>query len=96
MVKAVTKLMPKFVQSFRLPRWKSKIGHRRLGFLAQLRTASPMLLQKGCMRLPWTKAVVGDLVALQAAQPKVAVMPHPAGDVDAWIKLAVENKSSWK
>ena len=23
-------------------------------------------------------------------------MPHPAGDVDAWIKLAVENKSSWK
>ena len=48
------------------------------------------------MRLPWTKAVVGDLVALQAAQPKVAMMPHPAGDVDAWIKLAVKNKSSWK
>ena len=23
-------------------------------------------------------------------------MPHPAGDVDAWIKLGVENKSSWK
>ena len=23
-------------------------------------------------------------------------MPHPAGDVDAWIKLAVENTSSWK
>ena len=48
------------------------------------------------MRLPWTKAVVGDLVALQAAQPKVAMMPHPAGDVDAWIKLAVDNKLSWK
>ena len=48
------------------------------------------------MRLPWTKAVVGDLVALQAAQPKVAMMPHPAGDVDAWIKLAVDYKSSWK
>ena len=42
------------------------------------------------------KAVVGDLVALQAAQPKVAMMPHPAGDVDAWIKLAVDDKSSWK
>ena len=23
-------------------------------------------------------------------------MPRPAGDVDAWIKLAVENKVSWK
>ena len=76
---------------------ESKIRHRMLGFLAQLRTACPMLralLQEGGMRLPWTKAVVGDLVALQAAQPKVAMMPHPAGDVDAWIKLAVENKSS--
>ena len=78
---------------------ESKIRHRRLGFLAQLRTASPMLralLQEGSMRLPWTKAIVGDLVALQAAQPKVAMMPHPAGDVDEWIKLAVEKKSSWK
>ena len=63
---------------------ESKIRHRRLGFLAQLRTASPMLralLQEGCMRLPWTKAAVGDLVALQAAQPQVAMMPHP-GRVD--------------
>ena len=78
---------------------ESKIWHRRLSFLAQLRTASPMLralMQEGCMRLPWTKAVVGDLVALQAAQRKLAMMPHPAGDVDAWIKLCVENKSSWK
>ena len=44
---------------------ESKIRHRRLGVLAQLRTASPMLralLQEGGMRLPWTKAVVGDLV----------------------------------
>ena len=64
---------------------KARFGTRRLGFLAQLRTASPMLsCTFGCMRLPWTKAVVGDLVALQA------------GDVDAWIKLAVDNKSSWK
>ena len=46
---------------------ESKIRHRRLGFLAQLRTASPMLralMQEGGMRLPWTKAVIGDLVAL--------------------------------
>ena len=84
---------------FSIATMESKFRHRRLGFLAQLRTASPMLralLQEGGMRLPWTKAVVGDLVALQAAQPKVAMMPHPAGDVDAWIKLAVDNKSSWK
>ena len=49
---------------------ESKIRHRRLGFLAQLRTASPMLrapLQEGNMRLPWTTAVVGDLVALQGS-----------------------------
>ena len=26
----------------------------------------------------------------------MAMMPQPAGDVDAWIKFAVENKSSWK
>ena len=54
------------------------------------------LLQEVGMRLLWTKAIVGDLVALQAAQPKVSAMPHPAGDVDAWIRLAVENKASWK
>ena len=48
------------------------------------------------MRLPWTRAIVGNLVALQAVQSKVSMMPHPAGDVDAWIKLAVENKVSWK
>ena len=35
-------------------------------------------------------------MALQAAQPKVSAMPHPAGDVDVWIKMAVENKVSWR
>ena len=29
-------------------------------------------------------------------QSKVSMMPHPAGDVDAWTKLAVEDKVSWK
>ena len=93
--------------SWRSLGWCSRAGAQRqverwalrCSFLAQLRTASPMLralMQEGSMRLPWTKAVVGDLVALQAAQRKVAMMPHPAGDVDAWIKLGVENKSSWK
>ena len=32
----------------------------------------------GTNRNVWTKAVVGDLVALQAVQPKVAMMPHQA------------------
>ena len=50
--------------------------------------------RKGGTRFPWTKATVGELVTLQAAQPKVSSMPHPAGDVDAWIALAVENKES--
>ena len=35
-------------------------------------------------------------MALQAAQPKVSAMPHPAGDVDVWIKMVVENKLSWR
>ena len=71
---------------------ESKIRLPRLG-LSQLGTASPMLralLQEGSMRLSWTKAVAGDLVARQAVQP------HPAGDVDVWFKLAVENKVSWR
>ena len=42
------------------------------------------------MRLHWTRAIVGDLVALQAVQSKVSMMPHPTGDVDAWIKLPGE------
>ena len=56
---------------------ESKIRCRRLGFQAQLHTASPMLralLQEGV-----------DLIAWQAAQPKASAMPHPAGDVDVWI-----------
>ena len=59
---------------------ESKVRLRRLSFLSQLRTASPLLralLQEVGMRLPWTKAIVGDLVALQAAQLKVSAMPHP-------------------
>ena len=78
---------------------ESKIRCRRLGFLAHLHTASPMLralLQGGGMRLPWVKAIIGDLGALQAAQRKVLAMPHPAGNVDVRIKTAVENKVSWR
>ena len=96
--KAVTKLMPKIHAEFSIATVESKIRHRRLGFLAQLRTAAPMLralLQEEGMRLPWTKAVVGDLVALQAAQPKVAMMPRPAGDVTRGLSW-LWNKSSWK
>ena len=78
---------------------ESKIRCRRLGFLAQLQKASSMLravLQEGGTRLPWVMAIIGDLVALQAAQPKVSAMPHPAGDVDVWIRMAVENRVSWR
>ena len=67
---------------FSLATVESKVRLRRLTFLSQLRTASPLLralLQEVGMRLPWTKAIVGDLMALQAAQPKVSAMPHPAG-----------------
>ena len=73
---------------------ESRVRLRRLSFWSQLRTASPLLralLQESGMRLPWTIAIVGDLVALQV-QSKVSMMPHPAGDVDAWMKLAAENK----
>ena len=54
------------------------------------------LLQKGGTRLAWVKAIIGDLVALQAAQPKESAKPHPAGDVDVWIRMAVENRVSWR
>ena len=79
--------MPKFVQSFRLPRWRARLG---TAGRASWRSFAPLLqcFVRPCRKGAWTKAVVGDLVALQAV--------HPAGDVDAWIKLAVENKSSWK
>ena len=52
---------------------ESKIRHRRLGFLAQLRTASPMLralMQEGGMRLPWTKAVVGGFGGSAGSAPE--------------------------
>ena len=35
-------------------------------------------------------------MALQAAQPKVWAMPHPAGYVDVWMEMAVENMVSWR
>ena len=31
-------------------------------------------------------------MALQAALPKVSAMPHPAGEIDAWVEFAVEKK----
>ena len=39
---------------------------------AVLDSRTRTLLQEAGMRLPWTRAIVGDLVALQAVQSKVA------------------------
>ena len=46
-VKAVTKLMPKFVRSFSIATVESKIRHRSLGFLAQLSNASCTFAGRG-------------------------------------------------
>ena len=74
---------------------ESKIRHRRLGFLAQLRTASTMLralLQEGGMRLPWIKAVVGGSVALQAAQPnQLGMSTHGL----SWLWRTSRAGSNW-
>ena len=64
---------------FLIPTVESKIKRRRLGVLSQCSAASLMLralLQEGCLRLPWARAIVGDLVALQPEKYRLCRTQH--------------------
>ena len=44
----------------------------------------------------WPDLVLSDLEALQKREVKLAALPNPRSDVDAWIAFMQQHRASWK
>ena len=85
--------------TYEIPSTWSMLSCRRLSYLSPLRKSSPFLkalLQWAPQRHPWVTQIICDLQELRRDNPKLAGLPPPECDVDAWISFAIAHPHAWK